>query len=448
VIDWILDGGFLADVAWQTTLFLALGCLGAHLLSRRPARAHWFLTLCLVAAIATPLASALVRQLDLGWFEGAAASPAAASASAAELSDPILASRWTTEARLALAWSLASGLLLVRLMWVAHRSRRWLRRIEGSSRAADAAPVRTAAQKLGVRGLPRVRITPAVDTPAIWCWSRTPLVLLPEQDLAPSTQVRVLCHELAHWKRRDHWFDLFSSLFVAALPWHPLAWLTRRKLALLSERACDRWVLATGETPVDYAETLLDLVPQRIPARVLCAVSKESGLVSRVRDILHADPAPPRIGRRAALAASLWIGLGATALAFAQESRPAPAPIESSLSVTLVSADLETPVTFAPRELDLGTTTPGLARSAAVRLVHRGTRPRAIEKVTTSCGCTTATPDVEGRVLQPGESLELVITMNPSDQIGDHKTKDVTIAIEGQDLIRLPVHLRTVRPEE
>jgi len=51
-------------------------------------------------------------------------------------------------------------------------------------------------------------------------------------------------------------------------------------------------------------------------------------------------------------------------------------------------------------------------------------------------------------VLQPGESLELVITMNPSDQIGDHKTKDVTIAIEGQDLIRLPVHLRTVRPEE
>lgn len=453
MIEWLTEGTFLADALWQTTLFLALGSAGAWLLARRPARAHWLLALCVAAAIVTPLASAVVRRLDLGWLEGPAAESALPGAPLGELSDPILASRWTAEAGFLWLWGVASALFLLRLAWIAGRSRRWLRRVESASRPASPDPVRAAAARLGVEHLPRVRLTRSVETPAIWCWSRTPLVLLPEHDLDPGAQVRVLCHELAHWKRRDHWFDLAASLLVAALPWHPLAWFASRKLAVLSERACDRWVLATGEAPADYAETLLELVPRPVPARVLCAVSKESGLVARVRDILYADETPPRVGRRAGLAVALWVGFGAAAVALAQESRPAaasptPAPRVTTAPVALVPADLDTPVTLAPRELDLGSTTPGLARSAAVRLVHRGKRPRTIEKVTTSCGCTTATPDVEGRVLQPGESLELVITMNPSDVIGELKTKDVTIAVEGQDLIRLPVHLRTVRPEE
>ena len=67
----------------------------------------------------------------------------------------------------------------------------------------------------------------------------------------------VFCHELAHWRRRDHWTALLAELLCCALPWNPLAWLIRKRVAFLADRACDEHVLAAGCDGPNYADSLL-----------------------------------------------------------------------------------------------------------------------------------------------------------------------------------------------
>ena len=82
----------------------------------------------------------------------------------------------------------------------------------------------------------------------IWCWGTRPAAIVPES-AAQSGGVNwrsVFCHELAHLVRRDHWSALWAEVLVIALPWQPLAWRSRRRLAFLREQSCDDWVLAAG----------------------------------------------------------------------------------------------------------------------------------------------------------------------------------------------------------
>ncbi len=65
MLDFVLRGNhLLGDVIVQTSLALALGLVAARL-ARSPARVHAALLMTLVAALATPLASTLVRYA--GW---------------------------------------------------------------------------------------------------------------------------------------------------------------------------------------------------------------------------------------------------------------------------------------------------------------------------------------------------------------------------------------------
>ena len=87
-------------------------------------------------------------------------------------------------------------------------------------------------------------------------------------------------------------------MLVCALPWHPLSWWARLRLAQQSELACDDWAIAGGQEPVAYAETLLELVSRRRVTTALAAVSRRSGLAGRITHILDADRAvEPRLGR-------------------------------------------------------------------------------------------------------------------------------------------------------
>ena len=131
--------------------------------------------------------------------------------------------------------------------------------------------------------------------------------------------VAVFCHELAHWRRLDHVSSLAGQLLVCVLPWNPLAWWTKARLAQLAELACDDWVLASGLEGTDYAASLLELVPQRGASPALAAVSSQKGLVGRVKHILGDRRSSPKIGRRWAL-----LALGCTVLsASAAGSGPA-----------------------------------------------------------------------------------------------------------------------------
>ena len=155
----------------------------------------------------------------------------------------------------------------------------------------------------------------------IWCWGSRPVLLLPEsaEKVGNLHWRSIFCHELCHLVRRDHWSALWLELLVIALPWQPLAWRSRRRLAFLREQACDDWVLAVGGEATDYAESLLQLVPQSSPVYALTAVSSRVALKRRLEHVLAGVPIAPIVGSRWIAAAALLSLVAATGLALAQQ---------------------------------------------------------------------------------------------------------------------------------
>ncbi|MHC4398570.1 MAG: carboxypeptidase regulatory-like domain-containing protein [Planctomycetota bacterium] len=359
----------------QATLFLFVGLLIAGLLRRRPARAHAVLALAAAAALVAPFFSVTVRQMDWGILppsptthasapapqqpsvlpavigEPEAASvgrlgvdPPAGTKSAAPAPVPrstvpraassdnsttgavVAAARekstvvsWNTF--LIAAWVCLSGVVLLRLLLSLRRARQLL---AGASPVTDSAMQRAleeAAEKLGLRGAPSLRTSPDVRFPVIWCWGVRPVLLTPDHACRSSADVdwmSVFCHELAHFERRDHLTGMLGELLTAVLPWHPLAWWAKRRLAQLSEQACDDRVLAAGRPATGYAESLLSLRAQDRPSLALAAVTSRKSLARRLVRILSARRSHPTAGLGWTLTATLVTATLATAMALAQ----------------------------------------------------------------------------------------------------------------------------------
>ncbi|WP_338551341.1 M56 family metallopeptidase [Paenibacillus sp. KS-LC4] len=91
-----------------------------------------------------------------------------------------------------------------------------------------------------------------------------PSIYLPEDMVVilDSRQLRhVLLHELAHYKRKDLWFNFLWTLAIWLHWFNPFVWLARRKMTSDREIACDAIVLeALGERESSsYGRTLLML---------------------------------------------------------------------------------------------------------------------------------------------------------------------------------------------
>jgi TRAP-type C4-dicarboxylate transport system substrate-binding protein len=252
------------------------------------------------------------------------------------------------------AWTAATIALLTRLavtfLYGAHLVRRAHRQAcEPMQKIAD-----TAATRFGVLHGLQVRASDRIQSPVVWCWARPSILLVPGgcQD-GQTDWAGVLAHELAHCKRRDHLTGLLAELAVSLLPWNPLMWLSRRQLIRLGEEACDDWVVATGHSSEDYAESLLRFRPQRRMAFVPAVVHSRVGVAARVRRILSAACSNPRMGTRWALGTSVLATCVAVGVAFAQ-TRPvepvaitAGQPIELRYSVFFSSVNRQ----FAPTVL-------------------------------------------------------------------------------------------------
>src|SRR5262249_1996803 len=138
----------------------------------------------------------------------------------------------------------------------------------------------------------------------------------------------IFCHELAHWVRRDHLSALWTDLFVIILPWQPLAWLSRRRLSTFREQACDDWVLASTREATDYAESLVNLVPQNSPNFALPALRSYESLKLRLEHVLAGVRVAPRAGRNWIALVSVVSLAAATGIAFAQQGRATALAIE------------------------------------------------------------------------------------------------------------------------
>jgi len=141
-----------------------------------------------------------------------------------------------------------------------------------------------------------------------------PVVILPpdwttwdERDL-----MAVLAHEEEHARRRDPLVALLALINRAVFWFHPLAWWLRRRIATLSEQACDAVVVSGGHDAERYASVLL---------RFARAVSAAGGRL-----------ASPVVGMAG-------VGLPARlALLHAPATRPASRPQRASRALLYVTA--------------------------------------------------------------------------------------------------------------
>ncbi len=358
---------FVWTCLWQSMVLIAVGLAASFLLRRRSSRAHQVLLLSIVAAVIVPVVSVLVRHYELGVF---VAEPVAvplqleseAAAGDFSPSGPIvqgfeyepgpveMASVPATTisqsaplpwVRIALCgWIVASLALATRLVVTFILGVRLVGRAEPLDCCRLREALRVARAKLGIEHNVEIRHSRSVRSPAVWCWGRNPVLLLPGTAVPSDNGVDwtgVFCHELAHWKRRDHISGLLAEMAVCILPWHLLLWWAKARLMSLSEQACDDWVLAAGRPGTDYAEFLLDLRPGRQMAFVPAVVSSKRGLAGRIRRILKDTCGNPRTGAAWALAVSAITICVALSVAFAQ-TRPAKPESESAETETNESA--------------------------------------------------------------------------------------------------------------
>jgi beta-lactamase regulating signal transducer with metallopeptidase domain len=149
-----------------------------------------------------------------------------------------------------------------------------------------------------------------VSTPLTW-GSRTPVVLLPEDALDwPEAHRRiVLRHELAHVARGDSLTQLVAG-FVCALYWfHPLVWITERRLRAECERACDDEVVSLGTPAAEYAAHLLEVARSArafgAAGFLSVAMARPSQLEGRLLAVLNESRRRVSLSRGARPAAAL-----------------------------------------------------------------------------------------------------------------------------------------------
>lgn len=126
--------------------------------------------------------------------------------------------------------------------------------------AATTQLVAETARRLGLKRLPETKMLDAAVSPMVW-QGRRPTLVLPRElwsQLDDASRRAVLCHELAHLRRLDHWVCWAEAVIGCLYWWHPLVWWVRRQLHTEAELSCDAWVtwlIPRGRTA--YAQALL-----------------------------------------------------------------------------------------------------------------------------------------------------------------------------------------------
>jgi beta-lactamase regulating signal transducer with metallopeptidase domain/predicted nucleic acid-binding Zn-ribbon protein len=338
----------------QGTACLAVGLAASCVLRHRAARAHQVLLTALLASVLMPALYLFVGHFGFGLLASTMTPAAQEAIETQPLDAPLLADLLATEAAYepmpvsdepavevpayhvattrvpwdligVACWTAVATALLIRLtlrfllgLHVVHTARPLEN--ERLCRALQAAKSR-----LGISRPVGIRCSEKVCSPVIWCWGRGPVLLVHASAChsRDSTDwVGVFCHELSHWKRFDHLSGLAAEVLTAVFPWHPLLWWAQGRLLRLSEQACDDWVLASGQVGVDYAESLLGLLPAGQAAFVPTIIGKEEAMKERIRRIVKNECDNPRIGVRWAMGVSALAVLASVGAALAQE-RPA-----------------------------------------------------------------------------------------------------------------------------
>ena len=200
--------------------------------------------------------------------------------------------------------------------------RRSLRRIARGAVPTSAGirdSVARAAEQLGLKRVPSVILSSAVDSPAVAGLLR-PVLLLPAQfpqGFSANEARLVLLHELTHLKRHDLPLNWLLCVLQALHWFNPLLWLAFARMRADRETACDAQVLAADaeDRRADYGHALLKLqnsVSGSGLSLAFVGIFARAGMRSRIRAIATHRRTHPAWGLAAALLiATLTLG-GAT----------------------------------------------------------------------------------------------------------------------------------------
>lgn len=312
VAAWLIDAG------WQTAALAAAVLAADVVLARRgfarTRHALWLLVLVKFALPPSWSAPWSVREI----VAPAAAVPGGESGPSAAISAPLAA-----QAALVL-WIAVAAVLAVRATLRAARFRREVAAGAAGLTLDDAssAALRRAADRLGMRRLPRVIVTRAVAGPALAGWFR-PTLLVPAAPLGATAAEHAFLHELSHFRRMDLRVEALAVVVRTIWWWHPAAWLASSRVAGLREVCCDLDAAAACGDAGAYRDTLLDAA-ERIVARPAAGVAwAGTGSLSARIEALRDTPRPVGRFRRAA-GVSAFVAVAACALPMAAHLPPRP----------------------------------------------------------------------------------------------------------------------------
>ena len=299
----------ILDHLWQSTLFAGAAGLLTLLLRGNAARVRfwvWFMAsvkfLVPFAALAALGGWLLPRpQAPLPMLEGFApeAEPYVMPLANAHVLTAAPAHAVFNWSLLVLAvWGL--GTLAIALHWLS----RWLGLRAAMARAGNVIVI----------GAVGVRITPQPLEPGLFGIWR-PVILLPqgiENRLSQAELDAVLAHEACHMRHRDNLWAAIHMLVEALFWFHPLVWWLGARLNHERERACDEAVVAAGQAPEVYAESILKVCRLYVHSPLACVAGVSGAdLKERIERIVMESAVRPLGPLRKLLLA----GLGVASLA-------------------------------------------------------------------------------------------------------------------------------------
>lgn len=260
---------FLLNSLWQIPLVFCAAWLAVRLTRRNgPQWEHRIWVIALFAALLLPLFQCNL-QLVAAFFLSLLAPTASPTSSGVQ----VFTSAATTTPSVLLippvlltlvlaAWAVATLYFSGRLLWTIHRTstlRRNAHTLESSKYPILHNLLRVHPEP------PQLLLSQSISGPAI-IGILHPSLLLPPGFLdctAPADIEAALAHEFAHLQRRDYAKNLFYEALTVPIAWHPVASLTRARIAESREILCDHLAAQSALGPHEYARALLRLASQQ-----------------------------------------------------------------------------------------------------------------------------------------------------------------------------------------
>ena len=202
---------------------------------------------------------------------------------------------------------------------------------------------RKRAAKTGIKRSIDVLVHEDIGAPVTYGFLR-PVILFPENAAGWKEEdlERAIVHELEHVRRGD-WVTQLLARTVCVFYWfHPLVWITWRRLCIEAERACDDAVVQDAGHE-DYAEQLVTLSQnlKDLPIKPLLGMAKRSDLSRRVDALLDDRQ---RRGRSGLLAVVFAVAFGGFAVVSIGPLRAVAKSISSQALNQIDASDCSTPI--------------------------------------------------------------------------------------------------------